>query len=129
MTEAAERWMSFAREDLQMAELALASDIYNQVGFHSQQCVEKILKALIAAQGLTIPRTHAITDLLEKLPRGCVLDTKDDLSFLDDFYIPARYPDALPGVLPEGLPGKMEAEQALHMARLVMQEGTRMLAC
>ena len=32
---------------------------------------------------------------------------------LDDYYIPTRYPDALPGRLPEGLPKKEDAEEAL----------------
>ena len=44
MKEAASRWLEFAREDVQMAELALDADVYNQVCFHAQQCVEKCLK-------------------------------------------------------------------------------------
>jgi HEPN domain-containing protein len=44
MNEITERWLAFAREDLRMAELALAEDIYNQVCFHAQQCVEKAIK-------------------------------------------------------------------------------------
>jgi HEPN domain-containing protein len=34
MSEAADRWMAFAYEDLQMAEFALAGKIYNQACFH-----------------------------------------------------------------------------------------------
>jgi HEPN domain-containing protein len=128
MTAGAERWLAFAREDLQMAELAMASGIYNQVGFHAQQCVEKVLKALLAAQGLAVPRTHAITDLLERLSEEYLPDTRSELHYLDDFYIPARYPDALPGTLPEGLPGNTEAGRALELARQVMQEAASMLA-
>lgn len=45
MNERAERWLTFAREDLRMAELAMAETLWNQVCFHVQQCVEKILKA------------------------------------------------------------------------------------
>jgi HEPN domain-containing protein len=48
-------------------------------------------------------------------------DLRSDLVGLDDFYIPTRYPDALPGVLPEGLPGKAEAEEALILARAVLE--------
>ena len=36
------------------------------------------------------------------------------------FYIPTRYPDALPGALPEGLPGREDAEEALATARQVL---------
>jgi HEPN domain-containing protein len=51
MNTAGEGWLAFATEDLQMAELALREGIYNQVCFHSQQCVEKCLKGLLADLG------------------------------------------------------------------------------
>lgn len=44
MNEARRRWQYFAHQDLQMAELTFNEGIYNQVCFHSQQCVEKCLK-------------------------------------------------------------------------------------
>ena len=44
MNEAIEHWLIFAHQDLRMAELALDEGIYNQVCFHSQQCVEKAIK-------------------------------------------------------------------------------------
>jgi hypothetical protein len=40
MKTSGDRWLEFARQDLQMAELAMNESIYNQVCFHSQQCVE-----------------------------------------------------------------------------------------
>ncbi len=45
MKKESERWLQFAAEDLQMAELAMREAIYNQVCFHSQQCAEKAIKA------------------------------------------------------------------------------------
>jgi HEPN domain-containing protein len=44
-------WLAFAAEDLQVAELTLTSDLYNQVCFHAQQCTEKALKAWLVHQG------------------------------------------------------------------------------
>lgn len=35
MHEHAERWLAFAREDLRMAELAMAEALWNQVCFHA----------------------------------------------------------------------------------------------
>jgi HEPN domain-containing protein len=64
MSKEYETWLIFAREDLQMAELAIANEIYNQVCFHAQQCTEKSIKALLAHQGKSPPRTHRVTDLL-----------------------------------------------------------------
>lgn len=120
MNERAERWLTFAREDLRMAELAMAEALWNQVCFHVQQCVEKILKAWLADSGETPPRTHRIIDLVELLGDARLVGLIDDVRALDRFYIPTRYPDALPGALPEGLPGENEAREALDLARQVM---------
>ncbi len=67
MQSDAERWLSFARDDLRMAELALEEGIFNQVCFHSQQSAEKSIKALISAQGKTPPRTHVMAELIRVL--------------------------------------------------------------
>jgi len=64
MNTAGERWLEFAHQDLQMAELALREGIYNQVCFHSHQCIEKCLKAILANMDRKPPRTHSIVDLL-----------------------------------------------------------------
>lgn len=113
-----EEWLYFGREDLQMAELAFQSGIYNQVCFHSQQCLEKGLKALLAYQERNIPRTHSLSELVTHLEPN-PLDNQQEIQLMDRFYIPTRYPDALPGSLPDGLPNKEDAREAL----LVAQEG------
>ncbi len=119
----ADRWLSFAREDLRMANLALGDRIYNQVCFHSQQCVEKALKALYAIYRKSAPpRTHGITDLIQKLPSDLLTDIKNALTKLDDYYIPTRYPDALPGSLPDGLPERLDAENAISLARMLFEK-------
>ncbi|MBI4774969.1 MAG: HEPN domain-containing protein [Deltaproteobacteria bacterium] len=117
MNAPGDRWLEFARQDLQMAELALKEGIYNQVCFHSQQCVEKCIKGLIANIGKTPPRTHSIVDLLGLLPTGYLSHLQDDLAQLDIFYIPTRYPDALPGSLTDGLPGEEDARDAIEAAQ------------
>ena len=109
MNTAGERWMGFAQQDLQMAELALNEGIYNQVCFHSQQCIEKCLKGLLANQEKTPPRTHSTVDLLGLLPPEYLKDLREDLGRMDIYYIPTRYPDALPGSLAEGRRGQAEA--------------------
>lgn len=50
---------------------------------------------------------------------------KNDLLNLDDFYIPTRYPDALPGMLPEGLPLRSDAEEAVRLARTLLERAER----
>ena len=36
---------------------------------------------------------------------------------LDGYYIPTRYPEALPGMGPEGLPTRQDAEEAVAFLR------------
>ena len=120
MNESVERWLAFARQDLRMAELALAEGIFNQVCFHAQQGAEKAIKGWLDSQGRIPPRTHRMADLLALLPSGSLGEEQDALLLLDRFYIPTRYPDALPGALPDGLPGQAEAVEALALARAVL---------
>jgi HEPN domain-containing protein len=124
MSEQAERWMAFAREDLRMAELAMREGIFNQVCFHCQQCAKKAVKSLIAAQGASIPRTHRLTDLLEGVAPGenPIKHLAADIKLLDRYYIPTRYPDALPGALEASLPDKSDALEALYTARRTLDE-------
>ena len=122
MNNAGERWLLFACQDLQMAELALKEGIYNQVCFHSHQCVEKCLKALLANQRKAPPRIHSIVDLLGLLPSNYLKDLREELGQIDIYYIPTRYPDALPGSMAEGLPGQEEAEEAIATARACLKE-------
>jgi hypothetical protein len=50
------------------------------------------------------------------------MNTAGELEQIDIYYIPTRYPDALPGSLPEGLPGKGDAEGAISVARACWQK-------
>lgn len=120
MKNESERWLQFAHEDLHVARLAMQEKIYNQACFHSQQCAEKAIKGLLAFQGAKPPRTHSLSDLLGLLsPNPFASDS--DIQLLDRFYIPTRYPDALPGTLPEGLPDHKDAIEALRVAQHVWE--------
>jgi len=115
-----ERWFLFAHQDLRMAELAMGEKLYNQVCFHSQQCVEKAIKGLLAHQGKIPPRTHRLADLLGLLDPDPFAEERFEIQLLDRFYIPTRYPDALPGSLPEGLPDAQDAHEALNTAQKIL---------
>lgn len=117
MNAAHERWLEFARQDLQITELALKEGIYTQVCLHSQQCVEKCIKDLLANLDKNPPRTPSIVDLLGLLPPEYLSPLQEDLAQLDIFYIPTRHPDALPGSLAEGLPCKEDAQDSIEAAR------------
>ena len=121
--------MTFAREDLQAARVLLEKEIYNQSCFHAQQCIEKALKALlIYHQGHMPPRIHVIVDLLSLLPSEWFAGVKaDSLEKIDNYYITTRYPDALPEILPGGLPGKDDAEEAITLAQTILEKAEHLI--
>lgn len=113
------RWLAFAREDLALAEAAIERGIANQACFHAQQGVEKALKAFLRSRQRTVPRLHALSELLVSCQ---AFDTdfrelEEVCEQLDQYYLPTRYPDALPGMAPEGLPTYAHAEQAVELLR------------
>lgn len=110
-------WLLFAENDLKTAKAALADDIPSNACFMAQQTVEKSLKGLIFSNEQDIPKTH---DLLFLLRRGGLTQFKEECLFLDKFYMPTRYPDAVIGSLPEGLPDKTKAKQAVEYAEQIL---------
>lgn len=108
-------WLFFADSDLTLAGKALEARIYHLACFHAQQAAEKLLKTLLVARGISPPKTHALRELylLISQQEPLLEDYFPVLKALDRYYIPTRYPDALPGSLPEGLPNEEDARQAV----------------
>lgn len=112
------KWVAFAQNDLLTAQVLLREGIWNQVCFHSQQAVEKLLKASLPAESR--PRSHKIADLLRRTDfLDLSVELKAELRLMDRFYIPSRYPDALPGPLEEGMPSEEDARRSLKAAKLL----------
>lgn len=112
-------WLDFAQVDLIAAETMLEKGIHSLACFHSQQGIEKGLKSFLRSRKQDFRKTHALVELVEMCR---VLDesfsTLDETCRkLDSYYIPTRYPDALPGSGSEGLPEREEAEEAVALLR------------
>lgn len=65
MNPVVEQWVRKAEGDYRTAarELVAAEPNYDAVCYHAQQCIEKLLKALLIAQSLLPPRTHDLNTL------------------------------------------------------------------
>lgn len=125
-----QRWIDLAKEDEKIAELALKAKLYNQVCFHCQQGAEKLLKAFLLKKKGKFPKIHSLTELLI-LASGVDKDLmrlKNDCLYLDQFYVPTRYPDAPLGSLPEGQPNKEDAKKALEILAKIMKLATKELS-
>jgi HEPN domain-containing protein len=107
-------WIEFARQDY-YALKKLDGDEYltNIVLFHSQQCIEKLFKGILEANGADVPRIHNTKKLYESVANFLddAIET-DDLLFIDSVYIESRYPASF-GLLPSGHPTLQESQRAI----------------
>ncbi|MCU0916037.1 MAG: HEPN domain-containing protein [Planctomycetes bacterium] len=97
MKEISEQWLRAAEDDLRVVA-QIASDVHltHMVAFHSQQCIEKSLKALIDEYALGHVRIHNLSRLFEIVRPVATLETDMVLiEKLDKLYIDARYPGEL----------------------------------
>jgi HEPN domain-containing protein len=90
-------WVDKAEADLATARREVqASDFpnYDAVCFHAQQCVEKLMKALLIQHGITPPKTHQLLALHNLLKPVCgEWDPRiEDLRFLSRAAVDFRYP-------------------------------------
>lgn len=117
------KWLKFADEDLIAAETMLEKGVYNLACFHSQQGIEKGLKGFLRSQQQDIHKTHALVELVAmcRMSDGSFSGLDETCRKLDSYYVPTRYPDALPGAGPETLPDREEAEEAVTLLRSGLQ--------
>lgn len=116
------KWLEYADEDLRAADSTLRDEVFSAACFHAQQAVEKTVKAMLLEKTGRVPKQHSLLRLTEMSESKEIFEQqKEQLEFLDKFYVPTRYPDALPGSLPEGLPGKEDAEKAVASAKEVIK--------
>ncbi len=77
------------------------------LGFHAQQAVEKMLKAVLARAGVAFRRTHDLAELLDVLHDAGLPDPPhaERLDELNPFAVEARYGMGGEGVLARGQVG------------------------
>lgn len=92
------RWLKYAGDDLRLTEVILSQSIGApwQACFHAQQAAEKALKAALVFDGMPVPRSHDLVELVQRLPARWAgeLDV-GDLKLLSEWAVEPRYPDAL----------------------------------
>jgi HEPN domain-containing protein len=92
-------WIQKAESDFAVAsrEASIgAATAHDAIWFHAQQCIEKLMKAVLLDRGVTAPRTHDLVHL-DELLRGVIpswaWDLKE-LAFLNEGAVAIRYPGA-----------------------------------
>ena len=110
-------WLRRARDDLDVVkEIIVREHLTNMVAFHSQQAVEKSLKAIVEEFEIGFVKIHNLERLLGMVRKQMSLDVDlDIIKRLDEVYISTRYPGDL-GLLPSGKPTIQDAKELFDFA-------------
>ena len=122
--EEALRWFTQAKDEfIDANELRKRNRFYLAL-FHFQQAAEKALKAYLyqEVKSIEVFFTHSINDLLSMVFE---IDTEfknvSSSKKLDQYYIPTRYPNGLPGGIPSRyFDDPKEAEEAMLLAKNII---------
>lgn len=119
MKETTKSWIEFAKKDLIAAEELLNNaEVANIVLFHSQQLVEKSIKAILEEFNIPIRKTHSINILLKLIPeilRNKLSFNEEIVIMIDEIYFNERYPSEF-GILPSGFPSQQKAKEIFDVA-------------
>jgi HEPN domain-containing protein len=119
-------WLLHANSDLSLARLAQgnAEILPELICFHTQQAVEKALKAILLFSGIEFPLVHDIDELLEIAQLGGVLVPAQfaDAGSLTPYAVGLRYPAEVESISEDEVAGSIRlAEQVVLWARAVVR--------
>ena len=96
------QWVEYAEEDFTVAKSLLrrTKPLTTSSCFHSQQCAEKYLKAMLVAKDVEFPKTHDLLILDVLCNKAGILTgyTKEELGRLSGYAVHTRYPGNQPTI-------------------------------
>jgi HEPN domain-containing protein/predicted nucleotidyltransferase len=121
MRKATAAWLKDAEEEFESANVLFENGRHRSACYHSQQAVEKGLKAILLEKGQRPQRTHDIVEL-----HNAVTKTGADsgLSMEEAVYLSSVYKGRYPteeGLLPHGDPSKGDTETAVLAAKRFLE--------
>ncbi len=119
----AQRWYRQGVADLDAARGSLILKKYEWASFQAQQAGEKFLKAFWFFQGYD-PWGHSLVKLIKDYPdentRKSIEPLTETAKFLDKMYVPTRYPNGLPELIPAEVYTLDEAQRAVDHAQQIL---------
>jgi HEPN domain-containing protein len=89
-------WLRRAKSNLARARLLAGQPdvLYEDLCFDAQQAVEKALKAVLVYSGATVPKTHALAELLTRVEKSGIEVPSEvrEATLLTPYAVEARYP-------------------------------------
>jgi len=122
------RWLTQAEEELKDAELLVKAKRFYLSLYLCQQSAEKALKAYLYLKEEELIFTHSVSVLLRMaVTIDREFETIKTAKRLDDYYIPTRYPNGLPGGIPahyydDEEEAKRARELCIKVVRLVQKK-------
>jgi HEPN domain-containing protein len=120
--EEGRRWVEQAKEDLKWAKELVRLGGYHLACFLAQQVAEKALKGYLYGQGEEIVLGHSVERLCELAssydPRFS--EKRKTWATLDAYYVPTRYPNAVPDSIPARIYTESVAKEAVSLAEEVV---------
>jgi len=108
-------WVEKAEEDFALARSALQrkKPLITGACFHTQQCAEKYMKALLVSRKKGFPMTHDLLILNDLCSHAGILLEIDPklLNTLTDYAVRTRYPGEAPTL--------SDAKEAMEIAKLI----------
>jgi len=115
-------WLKAAYLDLENISYIIGVEhLTSIVAFHSQQSIEKSLKAFITSKDIDIPKIHSLNKLFNLCEKEFSDTNSDLITLLDSLYIESRYPGDM-GLLPYGKPTLKDAKEFYTFANNLFTE-------
>jgi len=122
MTNRAQDWFNQSVRDLAQAEDSQRAERHEWACFAAQQAAEKAVKALHLYHGQEA-WGHIVARLLRELPDAISVppDFIEKARVLDNFYMPARYPNGHPQGAPFEHYGPLQSGDAIRYANEIVE--------
>ncbi len=119
----AKEWIKASLIDLKVIQEIINNEILTSMtAFHSQQSIEKSLKAVLEYYNEDIPKIHHIKKLFKLVEKHLTIFIDMDLVMkIDSLYIDSRYPGDM-GLLPYGKPTLEDAKEFYQFALYVFDK-------
>ena len=112
-------WLAQAEKDLEQADASRRDGRHEWACFAAHQSAEKAVKALHLARGQEA-WGHVVARLLTELPLAAPVELIEGGRVLDNFYVPARYPNGHPEGAPFEHYGPLQSNEALRHAGAIL---------
>ena len=109
-------WLKAAYLDIDsMSYIVKVEHLSSITAFHSQQSIEKTLKAIVQHKYSNVKNQHDLLKLYNSVSDVFTIDNLDILDTLNRLYTDSRYPGSF-GLLPNGKPTLEDAKEFYEFA-------------